>query len=541
MICILHGYLLEGSGSNLWTRAVVRALCQEGETVHLLCQENHPELYDFIAEAYLYEPDGAVTTLLERSSPYAGKCVMHKPRLGETLPVYVWDKYEEFDHVVPMVELDQEVIDDYLDRNVAVLERVVAEHDIEAIHANHTVLSSVVAQRVKEARGVPYVIMPHGSAIEYAVKRDERFHTYGQDAVDQAGGLFVIGEEMRSRLVDVFPSLTGLSEKMTDLNLGVDTSLFDLVPRAERGRSIDRLGESLAELERGKTDDQSAAFTAALAEGLDKEALAAAIKTASAYVSKRTDHGVEARLADVDWSDDPVILFVGRIIASKGLHSIIMTLPEVLAEHPRARLVVVGHGPLREAMEALVWALSQGDLDLVRSIASWGGELEDTGHGPLAEAEAYLAAHEGAGTLESYMAKAKAHVSPRSVIFTGYLTHTELRHLFPCADVAIFPSVVAEAGPLVFLEALAAGCFPLGTYKAGMAASIDSVASEIPDAAEVMKLRPEAEHTVADMVVQANKALALAGVHREALRKIAVDKYEWRSVASRLRAALQSL
>ena len=25
-ICILHGYLLEGSGSNLWTRAIPEAL-----------------------------------------------------------------------------------------------------------------------------------------------------------------------------------------------------------------------------------------------------------------------------------------------------------------------------------------------------------------------------------------------------------------------------------------------------------------------------------------------------------------------------------
>ena len=36
-------------------------------------------------------------------------------------------------------------------------------------------------------------------------------------------------------------------------------------------------------------------------------------------------------------------------------------------------------------------------------------------------------------------------------IFTGYLKHRELRHLFPCCDAAVFPSLVKEAGPLVFL------------------------------------------------------------------------------------------
>ncbi len=104
MICILHGYLLEGSGSNLWTRAIVHALCRDGHAVHLVCQELHPDMYDFVAAAYVYENDGSVTTSFERDTPYAAGCVMHKPRLGDTLPVYVRDRYEEFAHVVPMVE-----------------------------------------------------------------------------------------------------------------------------------------------------------------------------------------------------------------------------------------------------------------------------------------------------------------------------------------------------------------------------------------------------------------------------------------------------
>ncbi len=56
-IAILHGYLLERSGSNLWTQSVVRALCRAGRTIHLMCQEPHPEKFDFIAEAILYDYD----------------------------------------------------------------------------------------------------------------------------------------------------------------------------------------------------------------------------------------------------------------------------------------------------------------------------------------------------------------------------------------------------------------------------------------------------------------------------------------------------
>ena len=93
MICLLHGYLLDGSGSNLWTRSVVRALVREGTTVHLVCQEPHPEKYDFISEAIEYHPHGRVQTVLDRRTDYAGRCIMHQPMLGDTLPVYVWDAY----------------------------------------------------------------------------------------------------------------------------------------------------------------------------------------------------------------------------------------------------------------------------------------------------------------------------------------------------------------------------------------------------------------------------------------------------------------
>ena len=109
MLAILHGYLLEGSGSNLWTRSIIQSLCKNGQTVHLVCQENHPQIYDFITTVYIYDKEGKCGTLFERKSPWSGRCIMHKPWIGETLPVYVWDKYEEFSDVQPMVQLNDEV------------------------------------------------------------------------------------------------------------------------------------------------------------------------------------------------------------------------------------------------------------------------------------------------------------------------------------------------------------------------------------------------------------------------------------------------
>jgi len=55
-----------------------------------------------------------------------------------TLPVYVRDQYEEFAHVVPMIELPDQAIEAYLALDVAVVERVVRDHSATSMHANRT-------------------------------------------------------------------------------------------------------------------------------------------------------------------------------------------------------------------------------------------------------------------------------------------------------------------------------------------------------------------------------------------------------------------
>lgn len=114
--------------------------------------------------------------------------------------------------------------------------------------------------------------------------------------------------------------------------------------------------------------------------------------------------------------------------------------------------------------------------------------------------------------------------------------------MFPCCDIAIFPSVVAEAGPLVSLEALASGCFPLGTYFEGVGASIDAVAESLPAKdAQWMKLSPDEDQTVMDIVTNVSGAIALEAKHRYALRTVAVERYEWKSVAARLASTFRSM
>jgi glycosyltransferase involved in cell wall biosynthesis len=418
---------------------------------------------------------------------------------------------------------------------VRVARRLVEEEKITAIHANHAVMMPVVAQRINEALGVPYTVMPHGSDIEYAVKEDARFLSYATEALIRAGKIFVHGDEMEERVLKVFQGVPDLAEKLVELRLGVDTSEFDLVSRPERKPEIDQLLSALEVLPRGKTAAQEETMERQLPHVRDIDALRTALQQAAKYDGKRPDARAAEKLGTIDWATAPTLVFVGRLIAWKGIQSLIASLPYALQKQPSLRTIVVGHGPLREAMEAMVWALREGRRDLVELIVTHGRAIDGSADAAasetaLDEVRDFCAELEREGTLDDYYALAQRVLGPDTVVFTGYLTHKELRHLFPCCDVGVFPSVVRESGPMVFLEALASGCFPLGTYFGGMKASIDAVRNDLPpDIWEIMKL--DRNNTVRDLAIKIPRAVEESERYRETLARVARENYDWSSVA----------
>lgn len=541
-IGLLHGYLLDGSGSNLWTRSVIESLCRQGTTVHLFCQENHGDLYPFISELRIYEQDGSCRAAWKREPAEKGTCILHKPVLGDTLPVFVRDRYEEFANPVPMIELPDEDIEAYLDKNVSVVARVVEEENIPIIHANHAVLMPEVARRVHKQKGTPFIVMPHGSDIEYAVKKDPRFYDFAASGFREAAGLFVISREIRERILDLFPDIKGLGSKMEELHLGVDTSLFRLVESEKRVSEIKDFLDFISEVERGKKKEMHHNLLRDVMNNTPdpNNSIAAVLNKARAYDNKKPDDALEEAIEGIDWKKGNNMIFAGRLISGKGFHAVIGALPRILERYPRLHLFAAGHGPQREVMELFLHALQQGEEELARFIVKNGKKLEGSApYGPYVELEAYWNALGEQGTQE-WFSLAKEVIKPDSVIFTGYLTHPMLRYLFSCSDIAVFPSVVKEAGPLVFLEALASGVFPLGTDFGGMKVSINSTIPWIgEEAADAMRLRPDPRYLVSDIVDRTLTVLSFNGRYRSFLRKTAIEKYDWSAVTGRMQKALR--
>src|SRR5436305_14802402 len=97
-VLIFHGYMLRGTGSNIYNLNLARALARLGHEVHLLCQDREVRI------------EGVQ---------------IHNPDIGRLLPVYVTDPYEGFE-VKTFTELNEAELDRYLAPNVDAV-RAVAE------------------------------------------------------------------------------------------------------------------------------------------------------------------------------------------------------------------------------------------------------------------------------------------------------------------------------------------------------------------------------------------------------------------------------
>lgn len=224
-----------GLGEQCLDRAVVEALCRIGQTVHVVCQEQRPERHDFVAAAYQYEPDGKRETLFERKTSYAGRAILHRPRL-DLLPVYVRPT-ADVTYMASILDLSEDQIQTYLDRNERALLRIVRENGVSAMHVNHCVLMSVVAHRVSQATGVPYAVMPHGSALEYVVRQDARMQAMARDAMDGAARILVLSDELAQRLPEVLPNIRDFDRKLSRTNVGVDSGELRLALEASEERA----------------------------------------------------------------------------------------------------------------------------------------------------------------------------------------------------------------------------------------------------------------------------------------------------------------
>ena len=531
-IGLYHGYELSGSGSNEYTRYLAQALAAAGHEVHVLCRENAPGDIPQVAQALAWHPDGHSDQLCARETAAPGYTLHQLPH-GAIRPVYLTDKQREGD-VKAFIDLDDGELAAYHRREEALLRAILGSCRLDVLQANHLVYQPIAALGPCRDTGTPLVIYPHGSAIEYTVRRDARYLRLAEKAVAECTGIIFGNREVRDRVLGLYPDLRErILAKLRIVGVGVDTALFRPVAHRNRETAVEALIATRGG--GGKEPRQSVELCERLASG----DLQATRDYWDAYDHASPDDDLNAHLRRIPW-DRHILLFVGALTAGKGLQSLITALPAVRRAVPDTHLVIVGAGAYREVLEALVFAIAGEDRELLSKLCARGLDLDrNEQSGPWSDVEAYLARPDGLTSLLEDGRELDRHVH-----FLGRLDHDRLRYLFPCADLAVFPSVVPEAFPLVLMESLANGVLPVVSDFSGFA---DGVAELAPwlgeDITERMKIPMD------DAIRIESLADNLAGLLGEGggegrgreLRRIAEEHYDWRLRADQMSRAYDEL
>ncbi|MGZ5419743.1 MAG: hypothetical protein ACXWES_04420, partial [Solirubrobacterales bacterium] len=95
-VLIFHGYLLRGTGSNVYNANLVPALAGLGHDVHLLCQDRRAGELEWVNRFGDWSSGSLRVTEL-RPPQGAGSVTVYTPEIGGLLPVYVADEYEGFE------------------------------------------------------------------------------------------------------------------------------------------------------------------------------------------------------------------------------------------------------------------------------------------------------------------------------------------------------------------------------------------------------------------------------------------------------------
>src|SRR4051812_3070251 len=183
-VLVFHGYLLRGTGSNVYNAELGAALVRAGHEVHLLCQDRDPLALDWVDAAGDW--DSGALRVTTRREP--ARATVYRPDIGGVLPLYVADRYEGVD-ARPFQDLTEAELDRYLDANVAAVKEVAHRARPDVALANHLVMGPVIlARALVEA---PYAVKIHGSALEYTVKPHPRFKPYAAEGLARARGILV--------------------------------------------------------------------------------------------------------------------------------------------------------------------------------------------------------------------------------------------------------------------------------------------------------------------------------------------------------------
>ena len=205
-ILLWHGYLLGGTGSNVYTRMLAREWSNAGHDVTVLSQEPTPDHYDL----------GTASTV--------------RPDVGGLLPVFVLDRYDGYE-VRRVQDCTRGELEAWVEANASAIRALLPA---DAVFTNHVLLGGPVGV----ASGAPFAVKAHGSELEYSMRGNAELSEWGAEALASARATFVGSEHIRAVLDEV----CGHTERVFEVPPGVDVD--EWAPEARDVAAAGLVGEA---------------------------------------------------------------------------------------------------------------------------------------------------------------------------------------------------------------------------------------------------------------------------------------------------------
>ena len=242
-ILLWHGYLMSGSGSNIYTYNVAAAWRRLGHEVLVMCQERAAASLPIVDAEGSFAADNLSFDVASTGARGAeGSCTVIRPDIGGLLPVYVYDDYEGFE-VKRFVDLDDEELDRYTTANITAMTTALQSFEPDVVITGHEVMGPYIALKACARTGHRYVAKLHGSALEYAVKKQDRYVRYATEGL--GGARRVVGGS-RYMLAEASAVIPGWAEDAMVVNPGVDTDLFRPAPARAASAIVAYVGKLIA-------------------------------------------------------------------------------------------------------------------------------------------------------------------------------------------------------------------------------------------------------------------------------------------------------
>jgi len=532
-VVIVHGYLLGGTGSNIYSVNVAKTLKGLGHAVTVVCQDRNAGELDFVDECII----GTQNVPSMPPPPSSIRVVV--PDIDNLLLVYVYNKYEGF-QVKEMGDASScsfDEIDNHIEKTTVALQQVLLQ-GVDHVLANHALLSPVITRRACQNLPVSYDVKIHGSAISFSLRQRPELMKYAVEGLSHskrivAGTSYIcriLGETFKDHVEEI-----DLEKRLVIVPPGMDPDVFKPLDRISNSQQ--RFRQKMRKSIDWKPMGRLASNVVLPSDPASTTDLHAALTTlAGTYNQWAADADILQRWPDIK-DGEPVIIYFGSYLNTKGVGEIVSSFPTVLESIPQARLLVVGYGGYREHLEGMLSSMESGNVEAFVAFCE-AGQFLDASPDQLRRLYRKISTEER-----------------QRICITGIMDHSQLCEILPMASVSVVASKHAEAFGMVMVEAMSSGVLPLSNYHSGLADVLDVVKNEDPLLESIMHMetRPGGKFQLADGVALLKELpIRIIGALQylypngdyldksqqsnvsQRLRKIAVENFSWSKICKSL-------